>query len=93
MLVAASVGARLRVGRGGRVSVMVGSRVKVVSGVGVISEVGETTSMVGEFVADSGRGSVDWIVAVGTGVRVGDGEGVGVAGTQAVRKASRMQVR
>jgi hypothetical protein len=72
---------------------MVGSRVKVVSGVGVVSWLGETTSAVGVLVAGFGRVAVGWIVAGRDGVRVGDGEGVAVAGAQAVRKASRTQVR
>ena len=47
---------------------------------------------VGEMVVGSGGSTVGRIVAGGIEVKVGDGEGVAVAGTQVVKKASRAQV-
>jgi hypothetical protein len=72
---------------------MVGSSVGGVAGVEEFSWVGETISGITELVADSGGSAVGRLVAGRTGVRVLTGEEVAVAGTQAVRKASRVQVR
>jgi hypothetical protein len=87
------VGGRLRVGSGRMVSVMVGSREGVVTGVAEFSWVGGTVGEGGEMVALSTGRAVGELVASGTMLRVGDGEEVAVAGKQAVRKVSRAQVR
>jgi hypothetical protein len=107
--VAAGVGSRLRVGSGGMVgpgvrviasvgsggmvSVMVASEMRVTASVGEASRVGEIISEVGELVAYSRSVTVGRVVTGTTGVRVGNGEGFVVAGTQAVRMMSRLQVR
>jgi hypothetical protein len=93
MLVDAMVGGISKLGSGGMVSVMIGSRVGVVAGVDVYSCVGDTVSEGVKLVALSSGSAVGWIVAGETMVWVGVGEEVAVAGTQAVRKASRVQVR
>jgi hypothetical protein len=92
------VGCILRVGSERIVSVMVGSRVKVVSRDGEDPDVGEAISRVGELVAVLGSDAVGCnvaggIVADGSRVRVGEGEGTLVAGAQAARMANRVQVR
>jgi hypothetical protein len=56
-----------------------------------VSDVEEATSGVGEFSGRPGSGDTDGVTVSGTGVKVGSR--AAVAGTQAVKKASRIEVQ
>ena len=90
MAVAAMVGGRFRVGRGGKVSV--GIDTDIDSGVGLASgSVGEANSEVGEIVVGVGVGGA---VGMGvSGIRAKVGNCVDVAGTQAVKINNKLKVR
>jgi hypothetical protein len=85
-LVAVGVGSRLGVG------INVGPLVATASIVGVFPGVCEYSG-VGAMVADSVGSAVGWVVTVGIWVPVGTRVGTADACLQAVRKASRVQVK